>query len=336
MSRSLGKIEVKKSRALKLIDNFSASRILVLGDIMLDRYLWGSVERISPEAPVPVVHIERETSSLGGAANVAASVKALGAAPILAGIIGDDQFASELKKNLQSKKIPFAGLVTDPHRPTTVKTRIVAHSQQVVRVDRENSDEINSGLAEKILATVKRFMNRIDGIIISDYGKGVITADLLERLIPEAASAGKFIAVDPKELHFMNYKNVSVITPNHHEAGFVSGRKITSEKILADVGWNLMKSLELESLLITRGEKGMALFEKDGSLNLIPAEAKTVYDVTGAGDTVIAALTVSRTAGASMREAAYIANIAAGLAVARFGTARITADEIQSSLDINK
>jgi D-beta-D-heptose 7-phosphate kinase/D-beta-D-heptose 1-phosphate adenosyltransferase len=152
-------------------------------------------------------------------------------------------------------------------------------------------------------------------------------------LIPSAVAAGKFIAVDPKELHFMSYKNVSVITPNHHEAGFVSGKKITSEKILAEVGWNLVQVLNLESLLITRGEKGMALFEKDGALTLIPAEARTVYDVTGAGDTVIAALTVAKTAGASLKDAAFIANVAAGLAVARFGTARITADELRKVLN---
>jgi rfaE bifunctional protein kinase chain/domain len=333
MSRRLKNTIVKKNRALKIIGNFSKSKVMILGDLMLDRYLWGSVERISPEAPVPVVHIDKESSNLGGAANVAANVRALGADPFLVGVIGSDQYAAELKKNLRSKKISSSGLVTDPRRTTTVKTRIVAHSQQVVRVDRENRSEIDTGLVEKLISGAGKMMTRIDGVIISDYGKGIITHDLLEELIPMAVSEGKFIAVDPKEVHFMNYKDVSIITPNHHEAGFVSGRKITSEKILVDVGWKLLKTLNLESLLVTRGEKGMALFEKDGDLTHIPTEAKTVYDVTGAGDTVIASLTVAKTAGATIKEASYIANIAASLAVASFGTARISADELMEALD---
>jgi D-beta-D-heptose 7-phosphate kinase/D-beta-D-heptose 1-phosphate adenosyltransferase len=336
MSRRLENTIVKKSRALKIIDNFRSPKIMVLGDLMLDRYLWGNVERISPEAPVPVVHIDKETSNLGGAANVAANVNALGAHPFLVGIIGDDQFAAELKKNLRGKKLPISGLIVDPKRPTTVKTRIVAHSQQVVRVDRENPSELTPQLVEKLLAEAAKYIKQVDGVIISDYGKGVVTGDLLEKIIPLAVSAGKFVAVDPKEVHFMNYKNVSVITPNHHEAGFVSGRKITSEKILTEVGWKLLKTLDLQSLLITRGEKGMALFEKDGDLTHIPTEAKTVYDVTGAGDTVIAALSVARTAGATMKEAAYIANIAASQAVARFGTARVTCEELLKALNNKK
>jgi D-beta-D-heptose 7-phosphate kinase/D-beta-D-heptose 1-phosphate adenosyltransferase len=263
MSRRLENTIVKKSRALKIIDNFRSPKIMVLGDLMLDRYLWGNVERISPEAPVPVVHIDKETSNLGGAANVAANVNALGAHPLLVGVIGDDQYAAELKKNLRGKKLPISGLIVDPKRPTTVKTRIVAHSQQVVRVDRENPSEITPQLADKLLTEAGKYIKQVDGVVISDYGKGVITGDLLEQIIPLAISAGKFIAVDPKEVHFMNYKNVSVITPNHHEAGFVSGRKITSEKILTEVGWKLLKTLDLQSLLITRGEKGMALFEKE-------------------------------------------------------------------------
>ncbi len=336
MSRRLENTIVKKSRAIKVIGGFTRSKVMILGDLMLDRYLWGSVERISPEAPVPVVHIEKETSNLGGAANVAANVSALGAQPFLVGAIGDDQYAVELKKNLRGKRIPTSGLVIDSKRPTTVKTRIVAHSQQVVRVDRENLVEINSDLVESLISKTKKYLNQVDGIIISDYGKGVITQDLLAGIIPLAVSEGKFIAVDPKEVHFMNYKNVSVITPNHHEAGFVSGRKITNEKILIDVGWKLLKSLGLESLLITRGEKGMALFERDGDLTHIPTEAKTVYDVTGAGDTVIATLAVARTAGASMKEAAHLANIAASLAVAKFGTARVTKDELLEAINNKK
>ena len=323
---------MNKARISKLIANFGKTKILVLGDIMLDRYLWGNVERISPEAPVPVVSVTNETSNLGGAANVAANVQALGADVLLVGIVGEDMMAEVFKNNLAENDLKTTGLLIDKGRPTTVKTRIVAHNQQVVRIDRELTGEIPDTLTEQIISKVSRQMGTIDGIIISDYGKGVITEKLLKALIPMAREQEKFIAVDPKEAHFMNYREVSVITPNHHEAGFISGKKIVNDTVLADVGWNLMDLLSLESLLITRGEKGMALFEKDRNLTLIPAEAKTVFDVTGAGDTVIAALTVARTAGATLQEAAMIANSAAGLAVAQFGTARIAGNELKAAM----
>jgi D-beta-D-heptose 7-phosphate kinase/D-beta-D-heptose 1-phosphate adenosyltransferase len=321
-----------KNRISKLLRNFPRSRIIVLGDIMLDRYLWGNVDRISPEAPVPVVHIQRESTNLGGAANVAANVSSLGANVTLLGVIGDDMMADVFRENLTGAGLKTNGLLSDKERPTTVKTRIVAHNQQVVRIDRESVQEIGFSIVEQILSKVAKLVKNADGLIISDYGKGVITHDLLASLIPLARKAGVFIAVDPKEVHFMNYREVSVITPNHHEAGFISGKKITSDAILADVGWNLMDLLSLESLLITRGEKGMTLFEKDRKLTHIPARAKTVYDVTGAGDTVIATLTVARSAGADMHEAAIFANSAAGLAVAQFGTARITRGELKAAM----
>lgn len=327
---------MEKDRINQITGQFSHVRILVLGDIMLDRYIRGSVERISPEAPVPVVIANDETVNLGGAANVAASIAALGAKALLVGLVGSDRFAGQFKKVLQDNGLDDKGLVIDPDRPTTVKTRIVAGSQQVVRIDREVTDEIGEKLVSEIITGIEKELANIDGIIISDYGKGVITRDLLSRLIPLANTAGKFIAVDPKEVHFKNYRDVSVITPNHHEAGFISGKKIVSEAILERVGWDLLDELNLESLLITRGEKGMTLFEKDRSRTDIPVEAKTVYDVTGAGDTVIATLTVAKTAGGSMREAAFISNVAAGLAVARFGTARITSDELVKALNNRK
>lgn len=323
---------MNKTKITKLLSNFGKSRILVLGDIMLDRYLWGNVERISPEAPVPVVSVTNETTNLGGAANVAANVQAMGADVMLVGVTGDDMMAEILKSNLADNNLKTTGLIVDTSRPTTVKTRIVAHNQQIVRVDRELTSEISDSLVDQVISKINRQLGSIDGIIISDYGKGVITEKLLKALIPMAREAGKFVAVDPKEAHFMNYREVSVITPNHHEAGFISGKKITSESILADVGWNLMDLLSLDSLLITRGEKGMALFEKNRNLTIIPAEAKTVFDVTGAGDTVIATLTVARAAGASLQESAIFANAAAGLAVAQFGTARITKDELKAAM----
>jgi len=323
---------MERHRYQEIEKSFPDVRILVVGDIMLDRYLWGEVNRISPEAPVPVVNVVRETTNLGGAANVAANVVALGAKALLMGVVGEDNFAEQFKDVLEQNGLFEMGLTVDKNRPTTVKSRIVAGSQQVVRIDREVTDEIDAALTDKILKRVESELPKLDGIIISDYGKGVITLPLLHQLIPMANKAGKFVAVDPKEVHFRNYRKVSVITPNHHEAGFISGKRITSDKILEQVGWELLDDLELESLLITRGEKGMSLFEKDRSRTDIPVQAKTVYDVTGAGDTVIATLAVSRTAGATMQEAAFISNVAAGLAVARFGTARITRDELSDAI----
>lgn len=323
---------MKKAGLEKYVDNFAKVRVMVVGDLMLDRYLWGDVDRISPEAPVPVVRVSRETENPGGAANVAAGVRALGAKTVLIGVVGNDPYAGLFKKKLSGLGIRATGLVEDPRRPTTVKTRIVAHSQQVVRIDRETSREISKAVIDNLLDRVNKELARVDGIIISDYGKGVITYGFLSELISLGRSAGKFIAVDPKEIHFRNYKNVSVITPNHHEAGFVSGRRITSDKILDEVGRELLVSLNLESLLMTRGEKGMTLFEQGGVRTDIPAEARTVYDVTGAGDTVIATLTVARLSGASMKNAAFISNVAAGLAVGRFGTARITGEELKERL----
>jgi rfaE bifunctional protein kinase chain/domain len=212
----------------------------------------------------------------------------------------------------------------------------VAHNQQVVRVDKENSSELDGDLVDQIMTKIKRHIKDIDGLIISDYGKGVITYELLSELIPMANRLGVFVAVDPKEAHFMNYQNVSVITPNHHEAGFVSGKKIVNDQVLMDVGWNLLDLLNLESLLITLGEKGMALFERDRTFTFLPVEAKTVYDVTGAGDTVIATLTVAKTAGADIKEAALMSNVAAGLSVAKLGTAQISTFELEKAMSDRK
>ncbi len=323
---------MKKEIVERITNNFQGISVMVLGDLMLDRYLWGNVDRISPEAPVPVVQVHKETSNLGGAANVAANISSLGAEAILIGVVGDDSFAEMFKESLAACKIQSSHLVVDSDRSTTVKTRIVAHSQQVVRIDREITAEIGDRIVEEVLEQAKKQMPEVQGIVISDYGKGVITYRLLSELISLANQAGKFIAVDPKEVHFKNYRDVSVITPNHHEAGFVSGRRITSDKILEEVGWDLIDLLNLESLLITLGEKGMTLFEKGRIRTDIPVETRTVYDVTGAGDTVIANLTVARLAGATMQEAAFISNVAAGLAVTRFGTARIIREELRKAL----
>lgn len=314
---------IARERLKQLFANIENGRVLVYGDLMLDQYLWGKVDRISPEAPVPVVEVESETIILGGAANVARNIAALGCGVEIAGLVGDDANATKMKHLLERDGISRHKLVSDQKRPTTLKTRIIAHNQQVVRADRESRAEIDGYTENEFLSYIESRIDEIDCLLLSDYGKGVIKASLLERIVGLARQKGKFIAVDPKETHFRNYRQVSVITPNNHEASFAAGIRIRDDETLKQVGWSLLKELELDSILITLGAQGMALFEKDGSFNHLPTVAKKVYDVTGAGDTVIAVMTAMMAAGATRLEAAFIANQAAGIVVEYVGTAYV-------------
>jgi D-beta-D-heptose 7-phosphate kinase/D-beta-D-heptose 1-phosphate adenosyltransferase len=282
---------------------------------------------------VPVVEITEETTRLGGAANVANNIVSLGAACHIFGVVGDDHDGADLTGRLEEKGIVASGLICDRMRPTTVKTRIIAHNQQVVRTDRESRDEVSgmvgSTLAERILDGLGAF----DAIVISDYGKGVVTKRLLEALIPKARSAGKIISVDPKDAQFRNYKRVSLITPNTLEAGGVVGRRISDDKSLMEVGWQVFDLLEPDALLVTRGEKGMSLFEAGRAYSHFPTVARQVYDVTGAGDTVICSFTLALAGGASMAEAAQIANHAAGVVIREVGTAAVTTPELVAAFE---
>lgn len=307
---------------------------MILGDVMLDEYIWGNVSRISPEAPVPVVEVMDESVKLGGAANVALNVKTLGDIPLLVSIVGKDKNGDRLKELLSGAEISSHGIFVDETRRTTAKTRIIAHSQQVVRADRENTEELSSDLTLLMIDFIKKKIkeDKISALLISDYGKGVISLRLLSEIIDFARENNIFVSVDPKETHFMNYKRVSIITPNHSEAGFAFGKRIKDEKSLEEVGWGLLEKLEAEALLITRGEKGMSLFEKSKTLTNFPTVAKEVYDVTGAGDTVISALTSAHSAGANLKEAALISNHAAGIVVGEIGTAQVTKEELYLDL----
>jgi rfaE bifunctional protein kinase chain/domain len=295
--------------------------VLVIGDVMLDRYLWGQVTRISPEAPVPVVEVETETLRLGGAANVAQNVHALGARPALFGVVGDDVAGASLVGTLEAASLPVGGLVTDPERTTTLKTRIVARGQHVVRADQEQRNEISGGTEERIWERVRAALNGAAAVVISDYGKGVVTRRLLERLLPEARSQGIPVCVDPKDTHFYAYTGVAVITPNQHEAAAVLGYRLTGDGALDRGGRELLERLGADSVLITRGEQGMSLFRGDGDRTDFPVVAREVYDVTGAGDTVVGSFAVALAGRAEPREAALIATHAAGLVVAEVGTA---------------
>ncbi len=322
---------LSEDRGLQIINSLGGNTIAVIGDLMLDEYLWGSVDRISPEAPVPVVNLSGETSSPGGAANVAGNIVGLGDHALLIGVVGNDSPASILDWLLRERGIDTSGMMYDTGRPTTVKTRIIAHNQQVVRADRENKDPIPVELEDQTMELMERKKNSLKGVIISDYGKGVITASLLEKLIEFCRSHDIFIAVDPKESNFPRYKKVSLITPNHHEAGFAYGLKIVDEMTLKTVGNGLLKRLEAESILITRGELGMALFQAGEEPSLIPTVARKVFDVTGAGDTVIASFVSAIAAGASKEEATLISNQAAGVVVGEVGTATITTEALREA-----
>jgi D-beta-D-heptose 7-phosphate kinase/D-beta-D-heptose 1-phosphate adenosyltransferase len=322
-------------RVHKLTDAMGRSRVLILGDIMLDEYLFGQVGRISPEAPVPVVEISSTRLLLGGAANVAANIKAIGDDPILIGCIGGDDSSEKLEALLSEKSITNQHLVTDPSRQTTIKTRIIAHSQQVVRADRENRHLLDNGIEQEILSRIQDVVENISAVIVSDYGKGVITTRLLEKVIALCLERDIFIAVDPKESNFPRYREVSLITPNHHEAGFAYGRRIVNDEDLYEVGMGLLKQLDARSILITRGAEGMSLFTPDTTPTHIPTFARHVYDVTGAGDTVIATFVSAVCGGASLPEAAVVANAGAGYTVGEVGTATVTLEQLTTQLERN-
>jgi len=318
------------------IDQISAgmgkSKILILGDIMLDEYLFGAVSRISPEAPVPVVEITSDRYLLGGSANVAANIRAIGDEPVLLGTVGEDEASVKLSQLLKEKRISSDFVVNDPSRRTTIKTRVIANNQQVVRTDRENLHELDQDIEDKVFTRFKAVADEISAVIISDYGKGVITLSLLEKVIEVCLEKDIFIAVDPKETHFHNYRKVSVITPNHHEAGFAYGKRIRTEQDLMEVGNGLLEKLQAKSILITRGADGMSIFRSGENPTHIPTFARKVYDVTGAGDTVIATFVSAICGGADLVEAAVVANAGAGITVAEVGTATVTIPQLKSEL----
>jgi len=315
-----------------LVDRFAGRRLLVLGDLMLDHYLWGRCERISPEAPVPVVEVQKETSSLGGAGNVAANLAALGAEPVLVGLVGEDDRARRLFDAFADRGVDTRAIVRDPARPTTMKTRIIAHSQQVVRADWESRADVEGPALKTLLGPLERELPKCHGLIVSDYGKGVITRAVLEKAIGVAKAKKLKVAVDPKESHIDAYKGVSIVTPNQSEAGYVMGQRITDETSLMAVGWGLQKRLEVDCALITRGADGMSLFEKSGRYTHLPTVAREVFDVTGAGDTVVSVVALALAAGADYPEACYLANHAAGVVIREVGTATCSPHELQASL----
>lgn len=315
------------------LERFPSVTVLVVGDVMLDLYLSGTVERVSPEAPVPILHVEDRRAVLGGAANVAANVKSLGAKVYLAGLVGDDPEGRELASALENTGIATDCLLTSAERPTTVKTRLIAQHHQLARYDTEARHAPGAAQSSELSESIDRVLSECDAVIVSDYAKGVLSRDFTARLITKCNDGFKPVFVDPKGTDFLKYASAAVLTPNEKEAreaaefaGFTGSDIETSGELLR-------RHLRLPSLLVTRGEKGMLLFEENAEPYPVEALERNVFDVTGAGDTVISTLALCRAAGADFRTSAFIANIAAGRVVEKLGTAAVDLEELAAELE---
>ncbi|MEQ9365847.1 MAG: D-glycero-beta-D-manno-heptose-7-phosphate kinase [Leptospirales bacterium] len=325
-----------------VLGRFAGSHILVVGDFMVDEYIKGTVERISPEAPVPVV-LEREVRTVpGGAGNVVRNLRSLGARVSLAGVVGEDEAAGILRGDFERLGLSpqdRAGLISVSGRPTTRKTRIMAGQQQIVRLDRESETRLSDAVRGRILAaietTIEAAVPRVQAVILSDYDKGVIQPDVIQKTVEVARRHDCFIAVDPQVTHFQDYKDVGVLTPNHHEAGRYLKRKLVDDEAVREGGLEILESLRAKMLLITRGEKGITLFQAGQKIaENFPTMAREVFDVTGAGDTVISVFTLAIAAGASAEDAVRLSNLAAGLVVAHLGAATVTVAELGAAVDL--
>ncbi len=324
---------IEIQRLQKLIRQFHDMAVLVIGDVILDEYIWGTVTRISPEAPVPVIDVTSESLRLGGATNVGHNLQTLGGKSYICGVIGEDAAGKKLQHALQTSGVDPGKLITVPGRATTLKTRIIAHHQQIARLDREDRSDLTDEQTAQLLANARELLPVIDAIIIEDYGKGVVTGDLVKQIVALARQAGTIVAVDPKTSHFTRYRGVSVITPNHHEAGASLHLSIDTHRQLLRAGRQLLEKLSCEYVLITRGEEGMSLFEQQSRMvTHVPTMTQEVFDVTGAGDTVIATLTLGLASGAAPIDAVLLSNAAAGVVVGKVGTATINQGELQNAL----
>lgn len=317
---------IKKLNALK--KKFYNKKIAVIGDMMLDCYYWGEVSRISPEAPVPVVAVDNEFARFGGAMNVAHNILTLGGIPLPIGVIGNDYNGKILRTLMAELKINDSFIIVDKERPTTTKTRVIAHNQHIVRIDKEDLKPINSKIENKIIDEVKKNIKNIDAIILEDYNKGVLTPRLIEEIINIANESKKIITVDPKFNNFFSYKNVTVFKPNRKETEDVLGIKIRTSEDVTNAGNILMEKLKAKYVLLTLGEEGVALFENGKIERKIPTKARKVADVSGAGDTVISTLTIALAAGTDIYDAAYLANFAGGLVCEEVGIVPISIDKL--------
>ena len=322
--------KTSKDSLKKLIKKFKNKKVLVVGDLMIDEYIWGKVSRISPEAPIPVVEVQKEDSKPGGAANVILNLVSLGAKVFAAGVTGRDDNAKRLKSYLKKVKVNTAAVVSDKSRPTTVKTRVIAHHQQVVRIDKEVKSDISAITAKAIIRKVSKLIKKMDAVIFSDYDKGLLTRGLVDGIMNMAK--GRIVTVDPKPGNVDIFRNVTLISPNKKEASEAAGINISNEEDVLNVSKILKDITNSQAILITRGEEGMSLYE-DGNLRSVPTVAREVFDVTGAGDTVISVVTLALACGSTFDEAAVLSNIAAGEVVAEVGVVTLSPKELEAAVD---
>ena len=322
-----------RKRFKEIKDRFGNFNVAVVGDMMLDSYLWGDVKRISPEAPVPVVEIDNEFFRFGGAANVAFNLVKLGGTPVPFGIIGDDKNGEIFSGLLNEVNITNDFLIKDKSRPTTTKTRVISSDQQIVRIDKESKKLISEEIEEELLSNFEKRIPSIDAIILEDYNKGVLTKSLIQKVISIANKHNKIITVDPKFANFYSYNNVTVFKPNLKEAEEALGVKAENKNDIIDIGKSLIERLHCKYLLLTLGANGMAIFEKDKAPLFIPTKARKVLDVSGAGDTVIATLTFALLSGANISEATFFANYAGGLVCEEAGVVPITEEKLFNKIE---
>lgn len=319
------------ARLRALTERFAGLRVGVLGDLILDRYVWGSVERISPEAPVPVVRVDHESVMLGGAGNVARNLASLGARVWLAAVTGDDDPAREITRLCARWKIDAGGVIADASRPTTLKTRVIARAQQVVRYDRETERPIAAAVVDDLLEGLRAQAGQLDGVIVEDYGKGLLTLDVLREAMAIFGEHEVAVFVDPKEGEWEIYRGAELVKPNLREAEQILRLRVQGEADLERLGQKLLERTGVRNVAITRGEGGISIFSRSEGVHHVPTVPRPVADVAGAGDTAIATLTLARLAGASWREAAELANAAAGFVVAIPGTATLTPEDLLRS-----
>jgi len=320
---------MKKTSALNIdFHQFPKCRILVIGDLMIDEYIWGDVDRISPEAPVPVVFVKNESFTLGGSGNVIHNLASLGGKVLAVGVVGTGRNGNRILKKLEELGVNTKGVIRDPERLTTQKTRVIAVSQHVLRIDRETRKEVSWETRNQLIASIEKSIPKADMVLISDYGKGLITQDLMVQILKTARAKNKFVIADPKGLSFVKYAGVSLLTPNKKEAGIAAGVEIVDSSSLQKAAEKILQTLDIGKLLITLGQDGMILFERGKNPYAIRAQARQVYDVSGAGDTVLAVLGLAMASGATLETAMHLANAAAGIVVGKVGTAAVTLEEL--------
>lgn len=321
----------------EILARFRGCPVLVVGDLMLDEFVWGQVNRISPEAPVPVVEVQRRTFTAGGAANTAANIGSLGGTAVVAGVVGDDPDGTRVCDILRGQGVDTVPVVRDPSRPTTTKTRVIAHSQQMVRIDLEKPGPIADAVADALLARIADVLPTVRGCVVSDYGKGVVTAGFVGRLIARAREAGVPVVIDPKGTDYAKYRGATLVKPNQLEAGKVLNRDLRTDADVDRAGADLRELLGPDTaVLVTRGPHGMSLFEPAQNVFHVPAQAREVYDVTGAGDTVAGTIGLALAVGAGLGPACRLASLAAAVVVGKVGTATCGFDELKAAQQVTR